>query len=101
MCSCLTVKNNELVSNMLEAILALLKTLASCDPDNLEKIEMVIEECGGLDALEALQHHESQKIYDLAYKIVEEFFGDEDEENEDIEPYDKPLDLTANNPFNF
>jgi importin subunit alpha-6/7 len=38
-----------------------------------------VEEADGLDYLENLQQHEQIHIYEAAYKIVEEFFSDEDE----------------------
>ena len=39
-----------------------------------------VEECDGLDKLEALQQHESTAIYETAYKIIDEFFHDDEEE---------------------
>lgn len=38
-----------------------------------------MEEADGLDYLENLQQHEQIHIYEAAYKIVEEFFSDEDD----------------------
>jgi len=38
---------------------------------------MLIEEANGLDHLEALQNHTSQKIYDMSYLIVEKYFQGE------------------------
>lgn len=35
---------------------------------------MLIEEVSGLDHLEALQNHSSQKIYEMSYAIVEKYF---------------------------
>lgn len=48
------------------------------DPSNKYRTEVLIEESNGLDNLESLQHHESERIYQLAYKIVDEFFNEED-----------------------
>lgn len=41
---------------------------------------MLIEEAGGLDRLEMLQNHASQKIYDMAYKLIDKFFQGKEEE---------------------
>lgn len=38
---------------------------------------MLIEEVGGLDHLETLQNHTSQKVYEMAYTIVEKYFQGE------------------------
>uniref|UniRef100_A0A915LNY1 Calcineurin-like phosphoesterase domain-containing protein n=1 Tax=Meloidogyne javanica TaxID=6303 RepID=A0A915LNY1_MELJA len=78
-CSNLAVKNNELVANMLEALYVILNTVASNDPDSLSKICERVEECGGLDKIEKLQEHESEQIYLVSYKIIEEFFSDEED----------------------
>nr|CAD2125595.1 unnamed protein product [Meloidogyne enterolobii] len=78
-CSNLAVKNNELVANMLEALFSILNTVASNDPDRLSKICERVEECGGLDKIEKLQEHESEQIYLISYKIIEEFFSDEED----------------------
>jgi len=38
---------------------------------------MLIEEASGLDHLEALQNHSSQKIYEMSGNIVEKYFQGE------------------------
>lgn len=38
---------------------------------------MLIEEVGGLDNLEKLQNHASQKIYEMAYTLVDKYFQGE------------------------
>lgn len=34
----------------------------------------IVEECGGLDIIETLQEHQNQNVYDLAVKILEDYF---------------------------
>jgi hypothetical protein len=50
--------------------------------DEMEAACTIIEECGGLDNIEALQNHENIDIYRLAFDIIESFFSDmiEDED---------------------
>jgi len=47
----------------------------------LDKIQEALEECGGLDALEQLQHHENETIFSKAYCFIEKYF------NEDVDPH--------------
>jgi HEAT repeat protein len=49
--------------------------------DGTNPFVAVVEMCGGVDKIEDLQRHENHKIYDMAVKILENYFGvDEDEE---------------------
>lgn len=57
----------------------------------------MVEEEEGLDALERLQENKSEKVYSLAFRIISEFFGDEDENT------DQNTDVTqpSTAPYNF
>lgn len=44
-----------------------------------------LEECGGLDHLEALQRHENEEVYNKALKILQEHFESEEEESQPVQ----------------
>ena len=45
-----------------------------------------IEECGGLDRIEAAQNSENEDIYNLAYEIIEHYFSDVTDEDPSLLP---------------
>jgi HEAT repeat protein len=78
MCNLLTAKDAQVVQVTLDGINNILK-LAD---DEVETICTYIEECGGLDKIEALQNHENEDIYKLVYEIIDTYFGGNDEDIE-------------------
>ncbi|XP_046380855.1 LOW QUALITY PROTEIN: importin subunit alpha-4-like [Haliotis rubra] len=76
-CNLLGVKDTQVVNVVLDGINNILKMAG----DDLESINQMIEECGGLDKIESLQNHENEEIYKLAYEIIDHYFsGDIEEE---------------------
>ncbi|ORX42419.1 ARM repeat-containing protein [Hesseltinella vesiculosa] len=50
-------------------------------PDGHNPYSLLIEECGGVDAIHELQSHESVDVYRKAYAIIDKYF-DDDEAND-------------------
>lgn len=41
----------------------------------LTSVALVVEECGGLDKLEALQNHENEQIYHKVSQMIDTYFS--------------------------
>ena len=52
----------------------------SQNADGTNPFVAVVEMCGGVDKIEDLQRHENHKIYDMAVRILETYFGVDDDE---------------------
>ena len=57
--------------------------LKMAGPD-VEFIATAIEEAGGLDKIENLQHHSNEDIYRLAFSIIDKYFTSDVSEREEI-----------------
>lgn len=81
-CDLLGVKDTQVVNVVLDGINNILKMAG----EDVENICTMIEECGGLDKIEALQNHENEDIYKLAYEIIDHYFSDDTEEDPNLAP---------------
>jgi len=81
MCDLLDANDERMVCVILDGIMNVLS--AAQKQGEVEKVAAVIEECGGLDKIENLQTHENEEVYQKALEIIDTFFTDGDDgENE-------------------
>lgn len=84
LCSLLTVNDSKVITVALEGLENILKCAQT--QGVLDNIVNLITECGGLNNIEELQVHENEQIYRRSIKVLETYFGIEDEESNDIAP---------------
>ncbi|KAG1677992.1 Importin subunit alpha-3 [Nymphon striatum] len=84
LCNMLDVKDPQVIQVVLDGIHNMLKI--ADNSNQLDVITNLIEECGGLDKIEALQNHENVEIYKLTYEIIDSFFSDEGDDDATLEP---------------
>ncbi|CAP36167.1 Protein CBR-IMA-2 [Caenorhabditis briggsae] len=77
-----TTHNQDMLNNTLETLYTLMLTVQTSYSHKMDILHDEVEENGGLDALERLQESQSESIYTQAYRIITQFFGDdENDEN--------------------
>jgi len=77
LCNILDSKDWKTVTVALDGITNILMAAEKMGEE--ANIAMVIEECGGLDKIEALQTHENEQIYAKTSQLIERFFAVEED----------------------
>jgi len=83
LCDMLSVADARIITVALEGLENILKVgdkLAKQTGQPTNPFGVLVEEADGLDKIENLQSHQNQEIYDKAVKILENYFGAEEEE---------------------
>jgi len=94
LCDLIVCSDARIVTVALEGLENILKVGEALRADGLpNQYAQFIDEAEGLEKIENLQNHNNNDIYDKAVKIMEEYFGLEDEEDQNLAP---ALDAGAN-----
>jgi importin subunit alpha-1 len=82
LCSVISAADPKILLVILDAIDSILRVGKSSDRDYAG----YVDECDGLDAIENLQTHENDNVYEKAVAIIETYFGVEEGEDENLVP---------------
>ncbi|KAF2879179.1 hypothetical protein ILUMI_26997 [Ignelater luminosus] len=75
MCNLLNSKDWKTVIVVLDGLTNILN--AAQKAGEVERVAIMIEECGGLDLLEALQAHDNEQVYEKSLSMIENFFSEQ------------------------
>ncbi|XP_014270997.1 importin subunit alpha-1 [Halyomorpha halys] len=78
MCALLDSQDWKTVTVILDGLSNLLQ--AAEKTGEVERVAIMIEECGGLEKIEMLQHHENEQVYQKCSNIIEQFFSAPEED---------------------
>ncbi|OBZ85596.1 Importin subunit alpha-1 [Choanephora cucurbitarum] len=83
LCNILNSMDNKIILVALDGLDNILKvgeTEKMNTMDGLNPYGLLIEECGGVEFIHALQHHDNNEIYKKAYHLIDKYFGENEDE---------------------
>jgi len=80
LCDLLDLSDHRLIKVVLDATINILKQGIQADGSN--PFADYYDECGGMEKIENLQHHENTSVYEKAHEIVENYFAEDDEDDD-------------------
>ncbi|KAE8739453.1 hypothetical protein FOCC_FOCC015049 [Frankliniella occidentalis] len=84
MCMLLDCKDHKCVKVVMDGIVNILATAEKTG--DLDKVALLVEECGGLDKIENLQNHENEEIYQKALSIIDTYFSSGEPDDPNLAP---------------
>mmetsp|Transcript_54587 Transcript_54587/g.95435 ORF Transcript_54587/g.95435 Transcript_54587/m.95435 type:complete len:536 (-) Transcript_54587:458-2065(-) len=84
LCNLLSVLDSKVITVALEGLDNILRVALTANV--LDRVVDIVTDCGGLNAIEELQNHENSNIYNRAVKLLETYFGAEEEDDTQIAP---------------
>lgn len=82
MCGLLDAKEWKTIHVVLDGLHNLLQ--AAAKSGEAERVAILIEECGGLEKIELLQHHENETVFQKCAAIIEQYFSAPEGEEENL-----------------
>jgi len=79
LCDLLAAEDAKLITVILDALSNILRFAEQMAQEGA--VALQVEECGGLDRIEALQTHENETIYNKAVTLITKYFSEDDDED--------------------